>query len=151
MAGGSGWDQGTHPEGPGGKSMLTMGTGAVEVNIADEGEVKGTGTVGVGSRGVDGGDVKNTAQKRGTHWERTGREEDRSGGMAMGMGTAVIVVTSGLQGRRERTRLNRTSGALTGGKRRSGLAMREGEEGWCRKKSNLVRVGLGTVRTKINK
>ena len=69
----------------------------------------------------------------------------------MGMGAAVIVVTSRLQGRCERMRLNRTSGALTGGKRRLGLAMREGEEGWCRKKSNLVRVGSGTVRTKINK
>lgn len=49
MAQGSGWDQGTHPEGLGGKSMLTMGTGMVEMNIANEGEVRGIGTVGVGS------------------------------------------------------------------------------------------------------
>ena len=37
------------------------------------------------------GAVEDTAQKSGTHWEGTGREEDRSGGMAMGMGMGAAV------------------------------------------------------------
>ena len=32
------------------------------------------------------------AQKRGAHWEGTGREKDRSGNVAMGTGTAVTVM-----------------------------------------------------------
>ena len=41
--------------------------------------------------------------------------------------------------RGERTQLNRTLGALTGGKKRSGMRERRG---WCQKKSNLAR-GFG--------
>ena len=54
------------------------------------------GTAGVGSWEVDGADGENTAQKRGAHWEGTGREEDRSGGVATGTGVAVTVVIFGL-------------------------------------------------------
>ena len=46
------------------------------------------GMVGVGSWGVDGGD----GEKWPKSWALTGREKDRLSDMAMGTGTAVMVM-----------------------------------------------------------
>ena len=55
---------------------------------AREGDASGSMALGAGTHGK--------TQLVGTHWEGTGREEDMSGGVAIGMGAAVMVVIFGL-------------------------------------------------------